>query len=128
MPQPRRRALTDNVTPGAWIRDDQRVSVRLTTCNANNLFVRYKFGEGFPGAVPTRDDTAEPQPLADDRRGFLPLYTAGTFEIFGPQQRELTARAIKGSAGGSYPEVLCLQEVESLLALREFNERHLDGF
>jgi hypothetical protein len=91
----------------------------------NNLFVRYRFGEAFPGAPTTG---VESKPVADDRRGFLPLYTKGAFEIFGPEQRALTARAIAGSAGGSLPEILCLQEVESLLALREFNERHLDGF
>ena len=103
------------------------MALRLTTCNVNNLFVRYKFGQAFPGA-PVRHDPEPAVPVADDRRGFLPLYTRGTFEIFGPQQRDFTAQAIRGSADGSLPEILCLQEVESLLALREFNERHLDGF
>lgn len=103
------------------------MGLRLTTCNVNNLFVRYRFGETFPGApIKKKDDEAVP--VADDRRGFLPLYQKGAFEIFGPQQRDLTAQAIRGSAGGSYPEILCLQEVESLLALREFNAAHLDGF
>ena len=60
-----------------------RMSLRLTVCTVNNLFVRYKFGEAFPGAAPTKADSDEPAPVADDRLGFLPLYTPGTFEIFG---------------------------------------------
>jgi endonuclease/exonuclease/phosphatase family metal-dependent hydrolase len=101
------------------------MATRLTTCNVNNLFVRYKFGGAFPGAPPGSGEEAVP--VADDRRGFLPLYNEGAFEIFGPQQRDFTAQAIRASAGGTYPEILCLQEVESLLALREFNLQHLDG-
>jgi hypothetical protein len=80
---------------------------------------------GVAGAFVPRDvggADSPPDVVSDTRRGFLPLYQRGSFEIFGPQQRDLTVKAIKGSAGGQLPQILCLQEVESLLALREFND------
>jgi hypothetical protein len=52
------------------------------------------------------------------------MYDPDMFDLFNPLQRELTAKALARD-GGVLPEVLCLQEVESLIALRAFNERHL---
>lgn len=90
----------------------------LCNFNVNNLFVRYKFGQTFPG------DISKKSGVADRDSGYLPLYQKGAFEIFNAEQRKLAALAI--TRGGTVmPDVLCVQEVESLIALREFNERFL---
>ena len=90
----------------------------LCNFNVNNLFVRYKFGQTFPG------DISKKSGIADRDSGYLPLYQKGAFEIFNAEQRKLAALAI--TRGGTVmPDVLCVQEVESLIALREFNERFL---
>lgn len=90
----------------------------LCNFNVNNLFVRYKFGKTFPG------DMGQKSGVADPNVGYLPLYQKGAFEIFNAEQRALAALAI--TRGGEVtPDVLCVQEVESLIALREFNERFL---
>lgn len=90
----------------------------LCNFNVNNLFVRYKFGKTFPG------DMGQKSGVADPNVGYLPMYQKGAFEIFNAEQRALAALAI--TRGGEVtPDVLCVQEVESLIALREFNERFL---
>lgn len=90
----------------------------LCNFNINNLFVRYKFGRTFPG------DMSKKSMAEDDRFGYLPMYQKGSFEIFNEEQRKLAAQAIT-RGGKSYPDVICLQEVESLIALRAFNEQFL---
>lgn len=85
--------------------------------NANNLFMRYKFGRMFPG------DMSRKSFVANERFGFLPAYTKGMFEPYRPEQVDLCAKALKGKNG--LPDILCLCEVESLLALRVFNEDFL---
>jgi endonuclease/exonuclease/phosphatase family metal-dependent hydrolase len=47
------------------------------------------------------------------------------FKIFDEEQRMLAASAIWDSASQSWPDILCLQEVESLLAARTFAEDYL---
>ena len=90
----------------------------LCDFNVNNLFVRYKFGKTFPG------DQSGESGVVDPNVGYLPLYQKGAFDIFNPEQRKLSALAI--TRGNTVlPDVLCVQEVESLIALREFNERFL---
>ena len=90
----------------------------LCNFNVNNLFVRYRFGRTFSG------DRSQKSGVTDANVGYLPMYQKGAFEIFNAEQRELAALAI--TRGGSVsPDVLCIQEVESLIALREFNERFL---
>jgi endonuclease/exonuclease/phosphatase family metal-dependent hydrolase len=90
----------------------------LCNFNVNNLFVRYKFGKTFPG------DQSGKSGVVDPNVGYLPLYQKGAFDVFNPEQRKLSALAI--TRGNSVlPDVLCVQEVESLIALREFNERFL---
>ena len=93
----------------------------LCNFNVNNLFVRYKFGKTFPG---DRSGKSAESGVADPNRGYLPLYQKGAFEIFNADQRKLAALAIT-RGGAVLPDVLCVQEVESLIALREFNERFL---
>lgn len=90
----------------------------LATFNVNNLFVRYRFGQRFPG------DMSGKSAVIDPLEGYLPIYEQGAFRLFNPLQRDLAAMAITGD-GTRLPDVLCLQEVESLIALRSFNEQHL---
>lgn len=96
----------------------------LCTFNANNLFARYRFGEVFPGDR-TRKSAAEAG------WAYLPMNTEGTIELFNEIQRELSARSIcRGKSSpkaADFPDILCLQEVESLLALRKFNQDYLQG-
>lgn len=93
----------------------------LCTFNINNLFLRYKFGKTFPGDMSGKSESE------DVRWGYLPLYKPGLFDVFSPEQRELAAQALK-LPNGNLPDIVCLQEVESLLALRAFNEHYLDSY
>lgn len=88
----------------------------LCNFNANNLYVRYKFGAAYPGDMSGKSATATHRDW-----GFLPKYQKGCFEVFNPAQRKLAAQAITRNFT-VLPDVVCLQEVESLLALRTFNE------
>jgi endonuclease/exonuclease/phosphatase family metal-dependent hydrolase len=97
------------------------MTITLASFNANNLFVRYRFGQTFPGDISGKSAVTNPA------QGYLPMYDPDLFELFNPQQRELTARALSRD-GATFPDLLCLQEIESLIALREFNERHLGSF
>jgi hypothetical protein len=54
------------------------------------------------------------------------MYNQDAFQLFNPIQRDLAAKAITGD-GTRLPEIVCRQEVESLIALRSFNEQHLDS-
>lgn len=94
------------------------MAITLCTFNANNLFVRYRFGQTFPGDMSGKSAVNEPS------LGYLPMYDPDMFDLFNPLQRDLTAKALSRNETG-FPEVLCLQEIESLIALRAFNERHL---
>lgn len=87
----------------------------LCTFNANNLFARYRFGQTFPG------DLTGKSRVEDPAFGYLPVYDPHLFELFNETQRELSVRALTDD-GKSFPDVICMQEVESLLALRKFNE------
>ncbi|MDP3798850.1 MAG: endonuclease/exonuclease/phosphatase family protein [Polaromonas sp.] len=90
----------------------------LCNFNVNNLFVRYKFGKTFPG------DQGGKSRVTNPNMGYLPLYQKGAFEVFNAEQRKLAALAIT-QGNTVLPDVVCIQEVESLIALREFNERFL---
>lgn len=92
----------------------------LCTFNANNLFLRYKFGKTFPGDMSGKSESE------DIEWAYLPLYKKGLFKIFGPEQRDLEAEVLC-LPDGKLPDIVCLQEVESLQALRAFNEHHLGG-
>lgn len=95
----------------------------LCNFNVNNLFVRYKFGKTFPGDMSGKSAV---EGAASTNTGYLPLYQPGAFEIFNAEQRKLAALAITQGKTVS-PDVVCVQEVESLIALREFNDQFLDG-
>jgi endonuclease/exonuclease/phosphatase family metal-dependent hydrolase len=92
----------------------------LCNFNANNLFVRYRFGKTFPGDQTKKSAVTNP----DD--GYLPMYDPDLFELFNPEQRRLMAQAIFQS-GAVEPDIICFQEIESLIALRRFNEDHLES-
>lgn len=93
--------------------------------------MRYKVfgylpGNKFKKIIMTPEDLAEGW-------GFLPgliqKKTDRTFEVFDKGNRHLTSDAIKGygehKGDNSMPDILCLQEVESLETLRTFNNDHL---
>jgi len=92
----------------------------ICTFNVNNLFVRYRFGRKFPG------DRSAASMIEDPDWGYLPSYDPDLMTLFNPEQRELAARAMTADRT-AFPDLVCLQEVESLLALRRFNEEHLQG-
>lgn len=92
----------------------------LCNFNVNNLFVRYKFGRRFPGDQSGKSEVTSPNV------GYLPLYQKGAFKVFNEEQRKLSAIAITQN-GQEFPDLLCVQEVESLIALREFNDTYLQG-
>jgi endonuclease/exonuclease/phosphatase family metal-dependent hydrolase len=92
--------------------------VTLCTFNANNLFVRYRFGDTFPG------DQSHKSAVTDPAEGYLPMYNQAAFKLFNPTQRDLAGQAIS-QGGDAYPDIVCLQEIESLIALRSFNTQHL---
>jgi len=73
-------------------------------------------GRKYPG------DIAGKSYIADKRWGFCPPYSGGYFEPFRPEQTTLSADAL-GYEG--LPDILCVCEVENLLALRAFNEKFL---
>ena len=91
----------------------------LASFNVNNLFVRYRFGQTFAGDISGRSAVTNPQD------GYLPMYDPDLFDLFNVEQRRMAARVLTGDGTRDLPEVLCLQEVESLIALRRFNELHL---
>jgi len=96
--------------------------ITLCTFNINNLFLRYKFSTKPPGSMSKKS-------LASGGFSFLPQNLKGVFDEYRPEQRELTARAIMRNQDdpNNSPDILCLQEVESMWALRSFNEDHLKG-
>jgi endonuclease/exonuclease/phosphatase family metal-dependent hydrolase len=85
------------------------------TFNANNLFVRYQFDTSFPG------DRSGKSLVENPNTGYLPVYNPALFEVFNETQRKLAARVLTNN-GKHFPDVICLQEIESLIALRKFNE------
>jgi endonuclease/exonuclease/phosphatase family metal-dependent hydrolase len=97
------------------------MAVTLTTFNVNNFFLRYKFGNRFPGDMAAKSESTDP------RWGYLPLYKPGLFELFAPAEVDLAAQALR-LEDGRLPDIVCLQEVESLHALRAFNEHYLDSY
>ena len=91
--------------------------VTVCTFNINNLFLRYKFGSR-PG-----DDSKNAVPAL---WGYLPLQEPGKYSLHNTHQRQFCSLALR-LPDGSLPDILCMQEVESLAALRLFNTKHLDS-
>ena len=91
------------------------MSTLLATINVNNLFVRYRFGKTYPG------DMSAKSKVENAGQGYLPAYGLANWEVFNETQRKLAVKAITQDGAG-LPDILCLVEVESMLALRKFNE------
>jgi len=68
----------------------------------------------------------------EEKGGFLPgQLFKNSFKIFDKEEwRKLTASAIKGygdKGGKKFPDIVCMQEVDSMDALRLFNEDYLES-
>lgn len=81
--------------------------------NVNNHFLRYRFGQTYLGDMSGASAGSNPE------WGFLPLNNPGRFEPYNPDQTALSARVLSENG---LPDILCLCEVESLQALRLFND------
>jgi endonuclease/exonuclease/phosphatase family metal-dependent hydrolase len=75
-------------------------------------------GRKYPGDISGKSYTANTQ------WGFMPPYNKGLFDPFRPEQTELSALALSSEG---LPDILCVCEVENLLALRKFNEGFFEG-
>jgi endonuclease/exonuclease/phosphatase family metal-dependent hydrolase len=100
----------------------------LASFNANNLFLRYKFSEAYPG---DKSNKSKKEAADAMQWGFLPQISKGKFSsknyvFWDDGRRKATAQALKGG-DGKLPDILCFQEVESMAALRKFNDDHLGG-
>jgi endonuclease/exonuclease/phosphatase family metal-dependent hydrolase len=93
------------------------MSTTICFFNINNLFLRYKWGEGYPGSFARGKSSSN--------WGFVPAYDKNLFHLFSPKKTQLCADALKAEG---LPDILCLCEVEGLLALRSFNEDYLNNF
>ena len=99
----------------------------LATFNANNLFLRYKFMRNFPGA---HSPQSQVEAAEVGLHGYLPgtafgRHPPGSYVIWDADRRVLLTRALK-EPDGQLPDILCLQEVENIQAIRVLNERYLD--
>ena len=110
-----------------------KTQITICTFNIENLFTRYKVFGYLPNDQFKRKVLAEEE--LEKEGGFLPgqMYK-NSFKIFDKGSwRKLTAKAIKGygeskGENSSLPDILCLQEVDSMDALRLFNEGYLDNY
>jgi len=100
----------------------------LATFNANNFFLRYKFTRTYPGDK-SSNSLVEAGEVAS--AGYLPGLSFGKYPsqyiVWDPQRRSLAARALQ-EPDGTLPDILCLQEVENIQAIRIFNTRYLNGY
>lgn len=99
----------------------------LATFNANNFFLRYRFTNTYPGDAShaSRIEAGEVGLM-----GYLPGTAFGnlgsSYIIWDAKRRELAARAL-AEPDGRLPDILCLQEVENIQAIRKFNQAYLGG-
>lgn len=101
----------------------------LATFNTNNLFLRYKFGDTFPGDMSKKSKIEAADAMG---WGYLPQISKGQFSsknyvFWDSARRKATAKALKGG-DDKLPDILCLQEVESMAALRKFNDDYLGKY
>jgi endonuclease/exonuclease/phosphatase family metal-dependent hydrolase len=117
------------------------IPVSICTFNIENLFMRYRVFD-FRSGDKFKRKVLSPRELKE-KGGFLPGYNMkNSFRIYDKDSwRTLTARAIKGYADykreegteesdddKKLPDILCLVEVDSMDALRLFNEDYLDDY
>lgn len=99
----------------------------LATFNANNFFLRYKFSKTYP-MDRSKSSLVE---AVDAAVGYIPARGIGKYSlkdhiVWDPVRRETAATALM-EPDDKLPDILCVQEVENIQALRAFNERYLDG-
>jgi endonuclease/exonuclease/phosphatase family metal-dependent hydrolase len=99
----------------------------LATFNANNFFLRYKFAKTYPGDLSGKSAID----AADITLGYLPekkfgKYLSKDFVVWDPVRRDLAAQAL-AEPDDCLPDILCLQEVENMDAIRKLNEDHFGG-
>lgn len=112
------------------------IPISICTFNIENLYMRYRVFDFRTGDKYKRK-VLTPKELRE-KGGFLPGYNLrNSFRIYDKDAwRTLTATAIKGyskpSNGGvgvdNLPDILALEEVDSMDALRMFNEEYLGGY
>lgn len=100
--------------------------VTICTFNVKNLYGRYKVFSYLPGDTFKRKVLTEHELAV--KGGFLPDQDyVNSFEVYDDENtRELTKRALKGPTD-NYPDIACLQEVESMQVLRRFNDKYMGG-
>jgi endonuclease/exonuclease/phosphatase family metal-dependent hydrolase len=99
----------------------------LATFNANNFFLRYQFAKTYPGDLSGKSAVA----AADITLGYIPekkfgKYLSKDFVVWDPIRRDLAAQAL-AEPDDCLPDILCLQEVENMDAIRKLNEDHFGG-
>src|SRR2546429_5601569 len=95
--------------------------VSFATFNVNNLFVRYRFTDHYPGQ---RKKVSELTKAEEAKFGFLPGNILGkdakNYRIFNAATRKVAAEILRGD-DAELPDILCLQEIENLAAARVLN-------
>ncbi len=98
----------------------------LATFNANNFFLRYMFSKSYPNDMSKASQIEASEVGA---KGYLPGFAFGRYTknyiVWDPGRRQLAAQALK-EPDGKLPDILCLQEVENIQAIRTFNQRYLN--
>lgn len=93
------------------------MSIKIGTFNAENLFLRYKFLATVRGSMGKKKVDIN---KFIDEGGNINVLEEG-FDKIDDQQRKNTAQVILKND----PDVICLQEVESLETLKKFNSKYL---
>jgi endonuclease/exonuclease/phosphatase family metal-dependent hydrolase len=98
----------------------------LASFNANNLYLRYRFKGSYPG-----DTSRKSFDAAEKEVGYLPGRGPGgtltrDFILWDRTRRDVAALALR-EPDGTLPDLLCLQEIENLDAMRAFNRHALGG-
>lgn len=100
----------------------------LATFNANNFFLRYKFAKNYPNDM-SKASLIEASEVG--AKGYLPGIAFGRYTknyiVWDPVRRQLAAQALM-EPDGKLPDILCLQEVENIQAIRTFNQRYLNNY
>lgn len=92
------------------------MGIKIGTFNTENLFLRYKFLATERGSMGKKK--VDPNKFIKEG-GHINMLG---FEILDEGQRKNTARVILENN----PDVICLQEVENLETLKQFNSKYLD--
>jgi endonuclease/exonuclease/phosphatase family metal-dependent hydrolase len=97
-------------------------NVTICTFNVQNLFARYKKFLEFGGAAHSWN-ILKPEELPEREGLFLPgTWVTDAFDLYKEENKVYTAQAIMEEVR---PDILFLQEVESMETLRRFNENFL---